>query len=126
VIFYQRPDKPGPKGSSYQRIEVGEPKTLKIILEKILGCRGIISKKRILYLLDKTRIHLDEVEGLGRFLELEVVLEDESQAPAGKKIIAALRDLLGIEDQDLVSGSYIDLLEKREEALTTRKTLPSV
>ena len=114
VIIYHRPDKSGPKGSSYERIETKEPGTLAIILSKALGYRVKVCKNRLLYVLGKTRIHLDEVKGLGRFVELEVVLEDETQAWEGKKIIAELRDLLGIEDKDLVAGSYIDLITRQK------------
>jgi adenylate cyclase class IV len=66
----------------------------------------------MLYLVGRTRIHLDEVEGLGAFLELEVVLADGQPEAEGEVIARRLLADLGVRDEDRVARAYIDLLEE--------------
>src|SRR5687767_14220176 len=73
LIYYEREDRAGPKESRYSVFHTSEPDSLKALLQMSLGIRGIVRKQRTLYLVGQTRIHLDEVEGLGSFVELEVV-----------------------------------------------------
>ncbi len=61
----------------------------------------------------QTRIHLDEVEGLGSFLELEVFLQEGQQPEEGTAIATALMEKLGVKREDLIAGAYIDLIKKR-------------
>src|SRR5262245_42488355 len=72
LIYYERVDASGPKRSDYQVFETGNPDSLKATLTLALGLRGVIRKTRYLHLVGQTRIHLDDVEGLGQFIELEV------------------------------------------------------
>jgi len=88
LIYYQRPDAAGPKQSDYHISITNEPQTLKDILTRSLGVRGVVNKQRWLYLVGPTRIHLDQVEGLGSFMELEVVLQP-GQSPAEGQAVAA-------------------------------------
>ena len=81
------------------------------ILSRSLGVSGTVRKRRILYISKQTRIHLDQVEGLGEFAELEVVLRDGQSASEGREIARELMEKLGIRDEDLIDRSYIDLLE---------------
>lgn len=60
----------------------------------------------------KTRIEMDAVEGLGFFMELEVVLKDGQDIGQGATIANDLMDKLGIHPADLVQGAHIDLLER--------------
>lgn len=113
LIYYQRPDSAGPKQSDYHIAVTVEPETLKNVLARSLGIRGIVSKQRWLYLVGPTRIHLDQVEGLGSFVELEVVLQPHQSADEGQAIAAELIVQLGIQEQHLIEGAYIDLLEKQ-------------
>src|ERR1700722_19885799 len=83
LIYYLRADEGGPKESSYVCLPVGDVTTTKRLLAAIHGERGIVRKRRILYLVGPTRIHLDRVEGLGDFLELEVVLQDDQTVDDG-------------------------------------------
>jgi len=62
-----------------------------------------------------TRIHLDEVENLGSFLELEVALNSGQKVNEGIAIANNLMKKLGVSKKDLIDKAYIDLLEKREE-----------
>ncbi len=111
LIFYQRPDKGGPKESFYLRSETSDPDTLRQSLEITYGMTGKVNKKRLLYLIGRTRVHLDKVEGLGEFMELEVVLAENDSTESGAAEAEKLMDQLGIASTALIEGSYFDLLE---------------
>ena len=113
LIYYERPDTLEPKESFYLRTATAEPDALTDALQAALGLRGIVHKQRTLYLIGQTRLHLDRVEGLGSFLELEVVLVPEQTVEQGVQVAQALIQALGIHPQDLLEGAYIDLLEKK-------------
>lgn len=113
LIFYQRPDAAGPKESDYHIATTSEPQALKDVLTRSLSIRGTVIKERWLYLVGATRIHLDQVEGLGTFMELEVVLHPDQDAAEGHAIASDLLDQLGILRKDLIDGAYIDMLEDR-------------
>ena len=110
LIAYQRPDHAGPKQSSYVIARTSEPDTLREALTSALGVLGIVSKTRLLYKIGQTRVHLDTVEDLGDFLELEVVLRPDQTEKDGLAIANRLIDLLHLRKDDLISGAYIDLL----------------
>jgi predicted adenylyl cyclase CyaB len=110
LIYYERPDTSKPGLSEYQRIEVADPAYIKECFSKILGIRGTICKQRTLYTVGKTRIHLDKVDDLGDFLELEVVLGPDVTVEKGKEIAEDLMNRLEIDPRNLVSCAYIDLL----------------
>jgi len=110
LIFYEREDSPAPKQSDYVISTTSEPSSLKAVLTTALGIRGIVRKRRLVYEIGETRIHLDEVEGLGTFVELEVVLGTDESVEGGETKAVKLMAKLGIEQGDLVEGAYIDLL----------------
>jgi predicted adenylyl cyclase CyaB len=112
LIYYQRQDISGPKHSEYHIYETDDPEGLKSILAKAYGIRGVIAKIRYLYMAGQTRIHLDDVKGLGKFMELEVVLQPGQTDSEGQTIAKSLMSKLGIEDTDLVDSAYMDMLEK--------------
>ncbi len=112
LVCYQRVDIPGPKPSAYKIFETDNPAGLKEILTEAFGVRGVVSKVRYLYMVGQTRIHIDEVKGLGVFMELEVVMKPGQSDAEGKSIANKLMQQLGIEEQDLINTAYIDLLEK--------------
>jgi predicted adenylyl cyclase CyaB len=111
LVYYERPDQVGPKRSDYILAGTPEPAGLKAALAAALGVRGVVCKLRRLYQVGQTRIHLDEVEGLGDFLELEVVLSSGQTDAEGRAIAEELRLKLGIADADLLEGAYLDLIE---------------
>jgi len=113
LIFYERSNSSGPKRSDYFIYKTENPYELKKLLQISLGIRGVVRKKRFLYLVDNTRVHLDEVENLGTFLELEVVLNTEQTENEGKEIAKDFMDKLNIDKKDLIDLAYIDLLEKQ-------------
>ena len=113
LIYYERPDSSGPKQSDYYISRTTEPDTLTDVLTRTYGVRGIVRKERWLYWIGNTRIHLDQVEGLGSFLEFEVVLYNGQSIQEGQAIAAELMERLDIAGSDLVDAAYIDLLERQ-------------
>jgi len=112
LIFYERPDQPGPKLSQYDRSPCPDALAVLRALSAALGVRGVVKKRRHVVLVGNTRIHLDEVEGLGSFVELEVVLRDSDSVSAGERTVVDLLRALGIPVSSLISGAYLDLLEQ--------------
>ncbi len=112
LIYYTRPDQEGPKRSDYHISLTSDPENLKHVLELAYGIRGVVRKTRYLYLVGQTRVHLDDVEGLGQFMELEVVMRDGQSDTEGQVIAEGLMMALGMERSDLLEGAYMDLLEK--------------
>jgi predicted adenylyl cyclase CyaB len=110
VIFYRRADQHGPKESEYFRAPTSDPGALRATLSMAYGEIGRVRKRRILYLAGRTRIHLDRVEGLGDFLELEVVLVDGEPVEAGVREAQVLMARLGIDTSQLIERAYVDLL----------------
>ena len=111
LIQYSRADDSAAKTSTYDIVRSDDPASFSRILESALPIRGVITKRRHLYLIGQTRIHLDEVEGLGTFMELEVVLSRGQTSEYGAAIANDLMEKLGISPEHLISGAYIDLLE---------------
>jgi predicted adenylyl cyclase CyaB len=111
LIYYTRPDQEGPKRSDYHISLTSDPENLKRVLELAYGIRGIVRKTRYLYLVDQTRVHLDDVEDLGQFMELEVVMREGQSDAEGQLIAEGLMAALGVERSDLLEGAYMDLLE---------------
>ena len=112
LIFYTRPDQEGPKRSDYHISYSSDPENLKHVLELAYGIRGVVKKTRYLYLVGQTRVHLDDVKGLGQFMELEVVMREGQGDAEGQAIAEDLMTSLGVERSDLIDGAYMDLLEK--------------
>jgi predicted adenylyl cyclase CyaB len=113
LIYYTRPDQEGPKRSEYHIHETTDPENLRRVLELAYGIRGVVKKTRYLYLVGQTRVHLDDVEGLGQFMELEVVMGEGQSDAEGQAIAEDLMSRLGVERGDLLEGAYMDLLEGR-------------
>ncbi len=110
LIFYRRPDQLGPKQSTFVIASTSQPEAMREALTSAYGQAGRVRKHRTLYLVGRTRVHLDRVEGLGNFLELEVVLGSDEPAELGIAEAHALMTALGIAPEDLVAGAYVDLL----------------
>jgi homotetrameric cytidine deaminase len=117
LIQYRRADEAAPRTSSYRRVPVGEAAELRAALDGALGTLVVVAKRRRLLLLQNVRIHLDEVEGLGSFVELEAVAPAASDLSAEQEQVARLREQLEIEDGALLGESYSDLLLDSPELL---------
>ena len=109
LIAYRRADVTEARSSDYDIYPVADPDRLRAVLTAALGEAGVVEKRRRLYLLHRTRIHLDQVEDLGSFVELEVVLREGESAESGHAVARQLMALLGIADAQLVRGAYVDL-----------------
>src|SRR5678815_2414793 len=109
LIFYRRVNQAGPKESFYLRSPTSSPETLREVLSLAYGQLGRIRKYRTLFLVGRTRVHLDRVEGLGHFLELEVVLGENEPSEEGVREAHELMSRLGIGPHQLVEGAYADL-----------------
>jgi len=114
LIYYERPDSAEPKESHYLVHRTSDPDSLRQALGAALGIRGVVRKRRTLYLVGSTRVHLDKVEGLGEFVELEVVLKPEESVSDGVTVARDLMARLGIADAELITGAYMDLLERTD------------
>lgn len=108
-IEYRRPEDAAVRGSDYTVLHfgAGECRLTSILRRKP---RVVVEKERELWILDNVRIHLDRVEGLGSFLELEAVLDDEHDDAACRSSIDRLLAAFGVERNTLVRASYSDLL----------------
>ena len=113
LISYHRADLAGTKQSHYLLSRTSEPATLRTVLADAYGTGTVVTKTRLLYLVGQTRIHLDEVAGLGSFLELEVVLADGQPPNEGHRIAREIMAALEVRDDDLIEGAYADLLANR-------------
>ena len=113
LIHYHRADGSGPKLSDYVRVPTDQPVALREALQRAQGVLGRVRKTRWLLLTGQTRIHLDRVEGLGDFLELEVELREGQDAADGAAIADALCAQLGIAPEQRLAGAYLDLLLAR-------------
>lgn len=110
LIFYRRIDEAGPKESFYLRSATSSPQVLRESLSLAYGQVGRVIKRRTLFMAGRTRIHLDQVEGLGDFMELEVVLAQDEPLEAGTAEAHDLMGRLGIAPAQLIEGAYVDLL----------------
>lgn len=115
LIFYERPDTDGPKLSRYSISPTNNPPSLREVLSDALGVKGEVKKERRLFLIGQTRVHLDTVEGLGNYMELEVVMHPEQTVEEGQQIAEDLMEKLGVSKESLVTGAYMDLILKGQK-----------
>jgi adenylate cyclase class IV len=112
LIAYERADADAPKESIYTRVPCESPRLLTRALGAALPVRGQVVKRREVFLLGRTRVHLDEIAGLGCFVELEVVLNDGEPIESGEREAQQLMHALDIPTSALIAGAYIDLLTR--------------
>jgi homotetrameric cytidine deaminase len=117
LIAYRRPDAATERVSSYRIVPVADAEALREALSAANGVSAVVVKRRRLLLWESVRIHLDEVRGLGSFLELEAVAEPGSDLSRERRQVAQLRELLEIRDEALVAGSYADNLKSASPPL---------
>ncbi len=109
LIHYHRADSAAAKASDYVRVPVPDAAALREALARACGLQGRVRKQRWLLLAGATRIHLDRVEGLGDFMELELVLQDGQSDAEGAAVAEALMRALGLADAQRLCGAYLDL-----------------
>jgi predicted adenylyl cyclase CyaB len=116
LIRYERPDTPGMRCSRFLIAHTPDPQILLEILSRALSKSGVVKKTRTLYLVGQTRVHLDRVQDLGDFLELEVVLRAGQSEAEGESIAENLLSHFGIAAHELIAEAYVDLLARRANA----------
>jgi adenylate cyclase class IV len=121
LIFYRRANQLGPKESFFLVSPTSTPDTLRESLSLAYGQTGRVEKHRTLFLVGRTRVHLDRVKDLGNFLELEVVLEQDEPAEVGVREAKALMAQLGVEPSQLIEGAYVDLLAQNASNLSLQR-----
>ena len=116
LIFYDRPDDPAARISRYHIVPVVDPMALKALLAAAMGVRAVVRKRRELFLYENVRIHLDTVEKLGNFLELEAVLTGHVGQAESLRRLEHLAGALGIRPEQRLAGSYGDLVVRSNSA----------
>jgi predicted adenylyl cyclase CyaB len=109
LIAYERPDRTDSRESRYRIIEVEQADVLKDALADALGVKVVVAKERRLFLWNGVRIHLDQVDGLGSFIEFEAIASTDSDLSQEEAQVKALRQAFGASDDDLIGASYSDL-----------------
>ncbi|HHH52666.1 MAG TPA: CYTH domain-containing protein [Bacteroidetes bacterium] len=111
LIYYDRPNRKGPKQSTFNLYKSDNLEELKPLLESSLGIMVEVKKHRKIFFIDYVKFHIDEVEGLGSFVEIEAGDLDNT------KSVTELREkcdyymrLLEIKEENLVNISYSDML----------------
>ncbi|MBT5503136.1 class IV adenylate cyclase [Candidatus Falkowbacteria bacterium] len=111
LIHYQREDKAGPKQSNVILFKSEPKSTLKKLLTTALGVLVVVDKKREIYFIDNVKFHIDTVTDLGEFIEIEAI--DSDGSIGSDKLLEQCKhylDLFNIPKDNLISGSYSDLL----------------
>ncbi|MFQ6012799.1 MAG: class IV adenylate cyclase [Thermoplasmata archaeon] len=112
LIYYRREDRPDPKRSRVSLLPAADPAALLGLLREALGVLVEVRKRRRIFRWGEVQIHLDEVAGLGDFVEFERLLDVSGGVTQAEAEFAELRTSLGIRDEDLVAGSYSDAVLK--------------
>jgi predicted adenylyl cyclase CyaB len=111
LIFYERNDQAGPKNSQFDLVKIEDANGLKEVLAKSIGLKTIVKKKREIYYINNVKFHIDEVPGLGSFLEIEA---GNILAALPLQELKAQCDFymkeFGVKKEDLIDVSYSDML----------------
>lgn len=114
LIHYARDDRAGPKESHVTMSAVPADATLRAVLEEALGVLVTVRKRREIWFVGNVKIHVDEVDGLGSFVEIEAI---DAVGGLGRERLQAQCEqfmaLLDVRPQDLLERSYSDMLVKR-------------
>ncbi len=112
LIYYNRPDQEGPKQSDFSLSQVSDGEAMEQLLEKALGVKVIVDKYRKIFFIDNVKFHLDEVPGLGSFVEIEA--GNRTDLSLTVEILRAQCDAymkaFEIQEGDLIHNSYSDML----------------
>lgn len=116
LIYYSRTDEAGPKDSHVTLYHTEHPAALKEILTNALGVLVVVEKEREIYFIDNVKFHVDTIEPLGSFVEIEAI---DATGTFGRDHLlrqcAEYMAVLGIRQDDLISVSYSDMLMSAEQ-----------
>jgi len=112
LIYYRRADSPGPSACDYRMATLRHPRKLVEVIAKHYGERVVVRKHREVFTWNGARINLDDVAGVGTFIEFEVPAEESEEE--AERIMTRLLEAFGVSEEDLVAQSYSDLVCERE------------
>ena len=116
LIYYERSNQAGPKDSHFQLVKINDAAGLKEALAKANGIKTVVKKKREIYYIANVKFHIDEVPGLGSFVEIEAgnILADLSKEQLKEQCDYYLQ-AFNIQPEDLIEVSYSDMLLDKSE-----------
>jgi adenylate cyclase class 2 len=110
LVYYERPDRGGVKDSLVLLAELADAAAVLEIMRRTFPVQAEVRKAREIYRLQGVQVHLDTVEGLGKFIEFEKVVSGEAEEKAGREQLESLTRYFQIAPEDLMASSYSDLL----------------
>ena len=110
LVYYERPDESGVKESLVLLADLPDAAAVLDILRRTFPVKAEVRKTREIYRLEGVQVHLDSVEGLGRFIEFEKIVSGEAESAAGRAQLDSLVRYFQIDPEDLMASSYSDLL----------------
>jgi adenylate cyclase class 2 len=117
LIHYVRSNQAGPKDSHVTMSKLANGTDMKQVLLKVFDVLVEVVKQREIYFINNVKFHVDEVVGLGHFVEIEAIDFDGS---IGKeKLLSQCQQYMAslkILDSDLIEVSYSDLLLAKAES----------
>ncbi|NLH16455.1 MAG: class IV adenylate cyclase [Phycisphaerae bacterium] len=121
LIYYRRPDQSGPKQANVTLCRLHPDPVLRQVLSEALGVRVQVIKQREIYFIDHVKIHLDKVDPLGSFIEIEAL--DLDGSIGRDRLMGQCRlwmDRFGIRSEDLIDRSYSDMIEDLQRTTGNR------
>ena len=114
LIFYHRPNQLGSKQSDVILYKTKPGSPIKQILTQSLGVLVVVDKKREIYFIDNVKFHIDQVTGLGSFMEIEAI---DTNGDIGRdKLLEQCQHYmraLDVAEQDLITNSYSDMMVEK-------------
>lgn len=110
LVYYERPDAGGVKSSEVLLASLPRVRDVLEILRRVLPVQAEVRKVRDLFRFQGVQVHLDVVEGLGRFLEFERVLEPGVTEVEARAQLEGLRAYFQVPEEDVMASSYSDLV----------------
>lgn len=121
LILYQRADEARLRASEYRLLDVDNGEAFLAVAERAWGPQPEVRKRRRLFWVDNVRVHLDEVEGLGSFIELEAIVDTTHDEEACHDAAQRLLRQLHLADRRPESHAYVDLLHPQRGDEATRE-----
>jgi adenylate cyclase class 2 len=119
LIYYERKEVAGPKHAAGQLFPVSHGSGLKRLLENSLGVLVVVDKMREIYFIGNVKFHIDQVQGLGSYVEIEA--QDHRRSVTLQKLQQQCRyymEQLGIRGEDLITSSYSDMMMEQDQSGT--------
>jgi adenylate cyclase, class 2 len=111
LIYYSRAETSGLKQSEVEMVKSGDAEGLKNVLTKALSVKTVVSKEREIYYISNVKFHIDKVDGLGSFVEIEASnrFEDVPEEKLRQQCRKYMEEF-GIGEEDLINKSYSDMV----------------